>query len=152
MDARELIPGGYHAARRWTRDGREDHPIKTRRRCEVSPMRYYFIDFEFSTMYVEGPKAALDIGIIGQIKTIPEALTGEPYNPFQMDIYQVGASFSPEHDSQFKVSHLLPVYRFHLSYWFGRTTWDCNCSFHSFASLPQTTLKTDPQRRKPLLN
>ena len=63
-------------------------------------MRYYFIDFGLSTDYPEGIDNASDVGIYGQNKTVPELSDTVPYNPFKVDIYQLGSAFSRD----FKVS------------------------------------------------
>ena len=91
MDASRLIPNGYHPMRNWTEDGIQ--PISAcLRRCKVAPMRYYFIDFQFSMFFPERETARVT-GRWGQIKTIPEMQKPDPYNPFKSDVYQVAESF-----------------------------------------------------------
>lgn len=55
-------------------------------------MRYYFIDFEFTTLFSDSETARVT-GRWGQIKSIPEMQKPAPYNPFKADVYQVAASF-----------------------------------------------------------
>lgn len=90
MDPTNVVPAGFHFGRHWTSDG--IHDWTPRHRCQVAPVRYYFIDFEFSMWFPEPEKAQVT-GRWGQIKTVPEMQKPEPYNPFKADVYQVGASF-----------------------------------------------------------
>lgn len=77
---------------RWqTRDGFE--PITSRDRWDVRPVKYYFIDFELSTRYPAGQIGILDVGVLGQDRSVPESSNTVPYDPFKMDIYQLGNAF-----------------------------------------------------------
>lgn len=91
LDATNLIPCGFHPSRDFLQpDGKTR--VSCLRRCEVSPVRYYFIDFEFSMKFPDLETARVT-GRWGQIKDIPEMQNPDPYNPFKADVYQVGASF-----------------------------------------------------------
>lgn len=101
MDPTNVAPEGFHFGDdSKSEDGLSE--IVTRYRCQVAPVKYYFIDFEFSTWYAY-PENARVTGRWGQVKTIPEMQKSDPYNPFKADIYQLGASFL----SMFKVSILV---------------------------------------------
>ncbi|KAF7306339.1 Protein kinase domain-containing protein [Mycena indigotica] len=93
MDATNVIPGGYHFSYNSSEDGNYHHRIRWRDRCAVAPVQYYFIDFGLSSFFPEGEEAARDVGIFGQDKTVPELSDTVPYNPFKVDIYQLGNVF-----------------------------------------------------------
>ncbi|KAJ7587976.1 hypothetical protein C8J56DRAFT_1164650 [Mycena floridula] len=61
--------------------------------CQVSQLRYFFIDFGLSDEYPDGQEHARTTGIVGQIKVTPELSDDVPYNPFKSDIVQLGAVF-----------------------------------------------------------
>ncbi|KAJ7220640.1 hypothetical protein GGX14DRAFT_354612 [Mycena pura] len=85
MDTSKLIPSGFHFCYSdLTPDMK--HRIKPRSRFAVN-VPYYIIDFEFSMVH-PGPQQALDH--VGQDKTVPEYKSNDPYDPFKLDIYQVG--------------------------------------------------------------
>ncbi|KAG7441302.1 uncharacterized protein BT62DRAFT_1043294 [Guyanagaster necrorhizus] len=68
--------------------------LQARPRCLVPPVKYYIIDFETTRHYPEGKDAARAIALKCQIKTSPEFLSAPaPYNPFRLDVYNVGATF-----------------------------------------------------------
>ncbi|KAJ7220638.1 hypothetical protein GGX14DRAFT_354394 [Mycena pura] len=85
LDTSELIPSGFHfCSSDLTPDMK--HRIKPRSRFAVN-VPYYIIDLEFSMVH-PGPQQALDH--VGQDKTVPEYKNNDPYDPFKLDIYQVG--------------------------------------------------------------
>ncbi|EIW83457.1 hypothetical protein CONPUDRAFT_53400 [Coniophora puteana RWD-64-598 SS2] len=51
--------------------------------------KYYLIDFGLSRRFEEG-EPHIDIRILGGVKTVPEARSKEPYDPFLADIYCLG--------------------------------------------------------------
>ncbi|KAJ7583112.1 kinase-like domain-containing protein [Mycena floridula] len=61
--------------------------------CQVSQLRYFFIDFGLLDDYPDGQERARTTGIVGQIKVTPELSDDVPYNPFKSDIMQLGAVF-----------------------------------------------------------
>ncbi|KAJ7652060.1 hypothetical protein DFH06DRAFT_995816 [Mycena polygramma] len=93
MDATRVIPGGYHFSKPWTENGVE-FGIYWRARSFVSPVEYYFIDFGLSDYCPDGPETTRDIGVFGQDKTDPELSDTVAYNPFKVDIYQLGNAFA----------------------------------------------------------
>ncbi|KAJ6498044.1 hypothetical protein C8R47DRAFT_1112658 [Mycena vitilis] len=92
MDATRAIPGGYHFSQPWTENG-VDFGVYWRARSFVSPVEYYFIDFGLSDYCPDGPEATRDVGVFGQDKTVPEFSDTVSYNPFKVDIYQLGNVF-----------------------------------------------------------
>ncbi len=91
MDSSRLIPKGYHLMVPWSApDMKSDY--KSRSRSSVHPIDYYFIDFELSVLVQEDNPLAS--GQAGQDRSVPEwATPNEPYDPFKLDIYQLGNVF-----------------------------------------------------------
>ncbi|KAF7306393.1 Protein kinase domain-containing protein [Mycena indigotica] len=93
MDPSEVVPEGSHFANTHRNRMGEDH-YEWRDRCLVHPpVAYYFIDFELSEYYPNGAQTAQSIGIYGQDRTAPELSDTTPYNPFKVDVYQLGNTF-----------------------------------------------------------
>ncbi|SJL11183.1 uncharacterized protein ARMOST_14586 [Armillaria ostoyae] len=91
MDSTRLIPKGYHLMVPWSApDMKSDY--KSRSRSSVHPIDYYFIDFELSVLvHDDNPLAS---GQVGQDRSVPEwATPDEPYDPFKLDVYQLGNVF-----------------------------------------------------------
>ncbi|KAJ7270748.1 hypothetical protein B0H12DRAFT_1216075 [Mycena haematopus] len=59
-------------------------------RCTVSPINYYYIDFGLSLYYPDGQQTALMSGTLRNLPTIPELSETVPYNPFMVDVCQLG--------------------------------------------------------------
>ncbi|KAF7291466.1 Protein kinase domain-containing protein [Mycena kentingensis (nom. inval.)] len=94
MDASEVIPDGWHfTAPRTDASGDYEFHFKWRARALGFPVDYYFIDFGLSRFFPEGPKLARAVGVFGQDRTVPELSATVPYNPFKVDIYQLGNVF-----------------------------------------------------------
>ncbi|KAJ7228318.1 hypothetical protein GGX14DRAFT_412691, partial [Mycena pura] len=85
MDSTQLIPTGFHFSAPYLTPDMKRF-IKPKRRFALN-IRYYIIDFETSLIH-PGPGRALDH--VGQDKTVPEFKSKDPYDPFKLDIYQVG--------------------------------------------------------------
>jgi hypothetical protein len=92
VDATRLIPGGFHHAARCTHDGImcSGSPFICRSRLSVAPVDYFFIDFGLSTRFASREEWSLVMGSLGQNKTVPELSDTVPYDPFKVDIYQMG--------------------------------------------------------------
>jgi hypothetical protein len=90
MDETRVIPKGSHFARPDSHDGTPDGVLSWRHRCAVSPVDYFYIDFGLSGWHPNGRETAKAIGIVGQLKDIPELSDTVPYNPFKLDICQLG--------------------------------------------------------------
>ncbi|KAG6893292.1 hypothetical protein C0992_010570, partial [Termitomyces sp. T32_za158] len=91
MDASKIIPRGFHPVKIRTHDGvtldKERHD-----RWSVAPVKYYFIDFGLSRYYPDEPWETMT-GLCGQDRTVPELVAKEPYDPFKLDIFQLGNAF-----------------------------------------------------------
>jgi hypothetical protein len=90
MDASKAIPKGFHFGNWFSHDGVNFDKFQWRDRWSVRPVNYYFIDFGLSFRYRAGLKNIRDLGIFGQDKTVPERSLTVPYDPFKLDIYQLG--------------------------------------------------------------
>lgn len=89
MDISKAVPKGYHFAEPHTHDG-FTWKFEWRDRWSIRPVQYYFIDFGLSCQYPPGLTDIKDSGIYGQDKTVPEFAHTAPYDPFKLDIYQLG--------------------------------------------------------------
>jgi hypothetical protein len=89
MDESRVIPKGSHYARINSHDG-VGYNLTWRHRCVVAPVDYYYIDFGLSASFPDGKETATNFGVVGQVKSVPELSDTVPYNPFQVDIYQLG--------------------------------------------------------------
>ncbi|KAG6876821.1 hypothetical protein C0993_000201 [Termitomyces sp. T159_Od127] len=91
MDASKLIPRGFHPMNDHTHDG-VTRGQERLARGSVGPVQYYFIDFGLSAYYPDEPLER-DVGLCGQDRTVPELLTDKPYDPFKLDVFQLGNAF-----------------------------------------------------------
>lgn len=89
MDESRVVPKGSHFGRPYSHDGCGFN-LTWRHRCSVAPVDYYYIDFGLSAWYPDGKEDALRIGVVGQVKSVPELSATVPYNHFKVDIYQLG--------------------------------------------------------------
>ncbi|KAF9018052.1 hypothetical protein BDZ89DRAFT_1021737 [Hymenopellis radicata] len=88
MDSSRVVPSGFHFAAPELQEGDNCKWVKTRRRCRVRPVKYFFIDFESVSFHPEGPENARVLGFFGQYNVMPELSLSVPYNPFKVDIFQ----------------------------------------------------------------
>ncbi|KAJ6554572.1 kinase-like domain-containing protein [Mycena capillaripes] len=89
MDESRVIPNGSHFARPDTHTGFYGL-FSWNNRCTVSPVQYFYIDFGLSLCYPEGKETAEVYGTLRTFPTIPELSNTVPYNPFMVDIFQLG--------------------------------------------------------------
>ena len=89
MDPSRVIPKGFHFVKWESHDGVKFN-LTWRDRWSVRPVPHYFIDFGVSSRYPAEWKDIIDYGIFGQDKTVPEMSLTVPYDPFKMDVYQLG--------------------------------------------------------------
>ncbi|KAF5379491.1 hypothetical protein D9615_006618 [Tricholomella constricta] len=93
MDGSKVVPKGSHFVRPKSHTGILRDTIEWHTRWSVRPNKYYFIDFGLSTRYMKGVELETQVGRIGQDRSVPEfafPLSPFPYNPFKLDIYQLG--------------------------------------------------------------
>ena len=79
--------------------------VEKLRRKAVAPMQYYLIDFGLSCRFPSYEERGLVLGKVGQNKLVPELSKRIPYDPFKVDIYQMGSVIN----RLIKVSLVLPI-------------------------------------------
>ncbi|KAJ6554567.1 kinase-like domain-containing protein [Mycena capillaripes] len=89
MDESRVIPNGSHFAQPDTHTGFYGL-FSWNNRCTVSPVQYFYIDFGLSLYYPQGKDTAETCGSLRTFPTIPELSDTVPYNPFTVDIFQLG--------------------------------------------------------------
>ncbi|KAG6871426.1 hypothetical protein C0995_004777 [Termitomyces sp. Mi166 len=89
MDPSKVVPSGFHQMKPWTHDGVTTE-FETFERWSVGPVQYYFIDFGLSGYYPQDGEYETTTGLCGQDRTVPELLVDKPYDPFKLDVYQLG--------------------------------------------------------------
>ncbi|KAJ6489170.1 kinase-like domain-containing protein [Mycena vitilis] len=89
MDESRVIPKGSHFAAARTHTGFYGL-FSWNDRCAVGPTSYFYIDFGLSLYYPNGKDTALHLGTLRTFRTIPELSQTVPYNPFKVDIFQLG--------------------------------------------------------------
>jgi hypothetical protein len=89
MDESRVVPKGSHFVFPVSHDG-VNYNLRWRHRCTVAPVDYFYIDFGLSMWHPDGHESATAIGVVGQLKDIPELSATVPYNPFKLDICQLG--------------------------------------------------------------
>ncbi|KAJ7652148.1 kinase-like domain-containing protein [Mycena polygramma] len=91
MDATRVVPKGWHFAAPYSNTGTTVE-LDWEPRFSVPPVPYFIIDFGLSTSFQ--PHISLEearvVGKYGQDKYVPELSDTVPYNPFKVDIYQLG--------------------------------------------------------------
>ncbi|KAJ7507490.1 hypothetical protein B0H11DRAFT_1967338 [Mycena galericulata] len=60
------------------------------KKSERAPTRYYFIDFGLACSFSSFEERGLVRGVCGQHRNIPELSEDTPYDPFMLDIRQIG--------------------------------------------------------------
>ncbi|KAJ7087951.1 kinase-like domain-containing protein [Mycena belliarum] len=89
MEESRVVPKGSHFTDDKTHVGMYES-FWWKERCSVGPVPYYYIDFGLSHHYPDGNAGALTIGRRRGFDEIPELSDTKPYNPFKVDIYQLG--------------------------------------------------------------
>ncbi|KAJ7435028.1 kinase-like domain-containing protein [Mycena galericulata] len=89
MDETRVVPAGSHFCRPESHTGLPG-VFSWENRCSVGPVDYYYIDFGLSMYFPEGKDAALITATLRTFPTIPELSPTVPYNPFKVDIFQLG--------------------------------------------------------------
>ncbi|KAH9031616.1 hypothetical protein EDB85DRAFT_2133406 [Lactarius pseudohatsudake] len=89
MDATCMFPRGFHPLR----DSFLPHDISalapTIPRLDVG-VKYYFVDYRFSSYFPEGTEPQLVLGLAGRDRDVPELSDEVPYDPFKVDILMIG--------------------------------------------------------------
>ncbi|KAG9093575.1 hypothetical protein FS749_014162 [Ceratobasidium sp. UAMH 11750] len=91
MDWRPLVDEAWHPVeRQYTLDGSRYLDIRARHE-DTKPVVYYFIDFGLSVRFRNEEGRRLVTGSHGREQTVPEIRKTEPYDPFKVDIFILGA-------------------------------------------------------------
>ncbi|KJA25556.1 hypothetical protein HYPSUDRAFT_37553 [Hypholoma sublateritium FD-334 SS-4] len=80
-------------------------------RRSVAPLAYYFIDFEASVRFPPEEKNPRCVGIFGQEPSVPELSDTVPYDPFMVDVYQLGSIFPRLFRDYDGMEFLIPLYQ-----------------------------------------
>ncbi|KAF9559496.1 hypothetical protein CPC08DRAFT_637755 [Agrocybe pediades] len=91
MDSSKVIPKGHHFRNWFSHTGLLGQRFEYNTRWKLRPHRYYIIDYGISTRCTSSD--AWILGVCGQDKTVPEMSETVPYNPFKLDVYQLGNVF-----------------------------------------------------------
>lgn len=89
MDVTKVIPAGFHPQRPWSKKGILSD-LTWKQRSSVAPVDYYIIDYGLATWFRHQESDIMSTGVYGQDKTVPELSKTVPYDPFKVDIYQLG--------------------------------------------------------------
>ncbi|KAF8217719.1 hypothetical protein K438DRAFT_2006766, partial [Mycena galopus ATCC 62051] len=93
MDESRVVPRGSHFRYPKTHDGYRGY-FEWKNRCSVGPVDYYYIDFGLSMHYPKGRDTALTTGTLRNFRTIPELSETVSYNPFKVDVFQLGLTMA----------------------------------------------------------
>jgi len=93
VDPSKLCPKGFHFSKP---SYREDFKTRAKwlERHSVSPLNYYFIDFEMAEYFPPEPDNRVCLGIYGQDRDVPELSMTVPYDPFKLDVFQLGGAIT----------------------------------------------------------
>ncbi|KAJ6602693.1 kinase-like domain-containing protein [Mycena vulgaris] len=108
MDESRVIPKGSHLCNDRTHTGFFGF-FSWENRCTVSPVDYYYIDFGLSMYFPDGKDTALYQGTLRTFLTIPELSETTPYNPFKVDIFQLGLTMRKLIDAYPDLEDFRPV-------------------------------------------
>ncbi|KAJ7186605.1 kinase-like domain-containing protein [Mycena filopes] len=89
MDESRVVPSGSHFSEPRTHTG-FFRSFSWNNRCSVGPIDYYYIDFGLSLYFPDGQETAQHLATLRTFPTIPELSQTVPYNPFKVDIFQLG--------------------------------------------------------------
>lgn len=93
VESAKLIPDGDVSILLQYKTDDWSRYIKPVVRRSVAPLKYFFIDFEMAVRYPPEEQNPLAIGRVGQERNVPELSDTVPYNPFKLDVYQLGSIF-----------------------------------------------------------
>ncbi|KJA25639.1 hypothetical protein HYPSUDRAFT_37677 [Hypholoma sublateritium FD-334 SS-4] len=95
VDSTKLVPDGDVSFSDQSRTEDLSRLLTPVARRSVAPLRYFFIDFETAVRFSPDDKNPRCVGRFGQEHDAPELSDTVPYNPFKLDIYQLGMIFPP---------------------------------------------------------
>ncbi|KAJ6569018.1 kinase-like domain-containing protein [Mycena capillaripes] len=95
IEESRLIPKGSHFCRPHSHSGFSGHFFSWKNRCSLRPaVQYYYIDFGLSMCFPYGRESAQKTGTLRTFPMIPELSLTVPYNPFYVDVFQLGLAMS----------------------------------------------------------
>ena len=93
MDASAMYPKGFHPVETGMKRDFSG-PVKYTPRHKVShPVKYYFLDFSKAIQVSPTATSRLVVGNIGLESDAPELVSGAPYDPFKLDVFDLGTYF-----------------------------------------------------------
>ncbi|KAJ7078432.1 kinase-like domain-containing protein [Mycena belliarum] len=108
MDETRVVPKGSHFSNPRTHTGYYDL-FSWNPRCAVGPVDYYYIDFGLSLYFPDGQDTALHLATLRTFPNIPELSQTVPYNPFKVDIFQLGLTMHKLIDAYLDLEDFRPV-------------------------------------------
>ncbi|KAJ6605385.1 hypothetical protein DFH09DRAFT_897484, partial [Mycena vulgaris] len=108
IDESRVVPAGSHFIMPRTHSGFK-RLFRWNNRYSVGPFDYYYIDFGLSMHFPHGQASASIVGTFRTFPTIPELSKTEPYNPFKVDIYQLGLTIQKIIETYWALRAFRPV-------------------------------------------
>ncbi|KAJ7698401.1 hypothetical protein B0H17DRAFT_1196973 [Mycena rosella] len=95
IEESRLIPKGSHWCDPDSHSGFSGHFFSWKNRCSLRPaVQYYYIDFGLSKHFPGGKESARITATLRTFPMIPELSLTVPYNPFYVDVFQLGLAMS----------------------------------------------------------
>ncbi|KAJ6478133.1 kinase-like domain-containing protein, partial [Mycena vitilis] len=95
MEEDRLIQKGSHWTKPHSHKGFVGHFFSWKNRCSLRPaLQYYYIDFGLSLYFPGGNDGARVAMTLRTFPMIPELSLDVPYNPFYVDLFQLGLAMS----------------------------------------------------------
>ncbi|TFK38202.1 hypothetical protein BDQ12DRAFT_748605, partial [Crucibulum laeve] len=79
----------YHHFRFWNTYDGVSRKFKWNERWTVKPVKYFFIDFQYSRRY-SAKEDRKTISVKGKDRSVPKLSSSVPYDPFKVDVYYLG--------------------------------------------------------------
>ena len=94
MDASPMYPRSFHpTAQDWLPHDITTYAPHCSRSSAPVPIKYYFIDFGYSSRFAPDETNRLVVGSKGLDGEVPELSDDVPYDPFRLDVFVVGNMF-----------------------------------------------------------
>jgi serine/threonine protein kinase len=95
IEESRLIPKGSHWCGLDSHSGFPGDFFSWKNRCSLRPaVQYYYIDFGLSKHFPGGKESARITATLRTFPMIPELSLTVPYNPFYVDVFQLGLAMS----------------------------------------------------------
>jgi serine/threonine protein kinase len=95
IEESRLIPKGSHWCNPDSHSGFPGDFFSWKNRCSLRPaVQYYYIDFGLSKHFPGGKESARITATLRTFPMIPELSLTVPYNPFYVDVFQLGLAMS----------------------------------------------------------